>query len=648
MIQPKNIKKNGSLRYKILKSFGIFILPSLSLTSVLSLTSCNFFQLYDWEDIDNKKEKDIKPSINITNEVDNYQLFESDFQNDIYLPYRYLSDVNYRNIDWSFWLQESLFSFEKNNTILVYKDPINNIKFKDFSYGKDKSGNDRFLLDKSGLAFLAYQFYKKVNFGPEIKYLDSININDFQVINNKSNGLYIPLIQQIYLNGSFVAEKGFSILEKVKYLIPTLFHEYMHHWAHSYVNWGNVQGNADNIEFTNYHSGDSVNKETWDKNFIKGFKSNLNYDKIESYTPDHIKRFAKKDFIGNYFSLKNIWDYANTTDLNIYNNLHTNFVKYSNLDNEFSFAPNSRWNINAINDYSISELKYYYSFTELIPREWEKYNFIPYYDYFSDEKIHKGNNGYWIKQDYFGSSYLSDHKTQLPSAYQPNSYNSDWAKTSKIGGYETAINSQIYPNNVWVNNNYFDFYKLFLNSMGYGKIISGIKNKNFYSISEKTHLPSFYNYDNLNSLSFIGYIENKKYDAIVFNINGEYKKTKINYLDYIRFDGKDKMDNKNWNISATKVSNIANNYAAYYTDYIDLPNNLNGTNVGFWQDKNKDEVIQDNEINYDFYEKEVYKKFIINSNFDNLKYRKNDITSYGLKVKKNSLNKYEIELRVVN
>ncbi|MGV2393615.1 UNVERIFIED_CONTAM: hypothetical protein O8I53_12115 [Campylobacter lari] len=85
------------------------------------------------------------------------------------------------------------------------------------------------MLGKEGIALLAKEFYCKVTFGPEIINLKSINVNDFDVIDNTAAGLYLPTFNKIYLNGSFVAEKGFPVLNKVINLMGPLFHEYTHH-----------------------------------------------------------------------------------------------------------------------------------------------------------------------------------------------------------------------------------------------------------------------------------------------------------------------------------------------------------------------------------------------------------------------------------
>ncbi|SYV96821.1 Uncharacterised protein, partial [Mycoplasmopsis edwardii] len=118
----------------------------------------------------------------------------------------------------------------KSQYYLEYKDKHTNVIFRDFSYHVDEQGKRRYLLGKRGLVILAQEFKRKIPFGSEIYDFNSVNINDFEVINDKANGLYIPLSKKMYINGSTYAEKNFSIYEIIGGMMPTIFHEYMHHW----------------------------------------------------------------------------------------------------------------------------------------------------------------------------------------------------------------------------------------------------------------------------------------------------------------------------------------------------------------------------------------------------------------------------------
>ncbi|WP_027332610.1 MYPU_1760 family metalloprotease [Mycoplasmopsis gallinarum] len=672
LIKYKNLQKK--LKYQSLCFLPIIPFATIS-------PSCIF-----WDS------KEINDSgIQLVRESDNYNL-DSLILNKykVELPgYIFQNEIE---IDKVNWLDDSLFNLEiiDNQNVLVYHDPVNGIIFRDFSYGEitnNETGKkeNRFLLGKTGLALLAKMFYNKMTFGSEIAYLDSININNFSIIDNSSLGLYIPSIKQIHLNGGFVAEFGFSLEQKVIYLMSSLYHEYMHHWANSYVNYGNYidsQSRKNLFTQVKYRTPDGLSEKPSIKtnkyfysDFYNKFKFYLNYQGGTDINKSAVA--TNPYFIGKYFTIGEIFDLANTTDDALFEELFLKLKNHSNPANDkISFNPysenNNLMNIfgslfgkqrntkneNITTDYDFSNLSYYYSMVELIPREWIKYNYLS--DYSPSNSTNKilwtisnDEEKYKISQNYLGTFKQSAYYSQ----YINNSYVSDWSRSlinaTPFIGYNGLSSEQkreiIFSNNVWLDKVQFTentqvptyklFYKLFLDTMGYGKVISQMKN---YANNSYNNFQS-----DENKVSLTGYLDNK-YDALLIyepveNEKRNLKKVNLNYLNYVRFEGKNHPEDREYKLKPKDVlDDLSAKQYVYYSDYFNINKSLN-SEIAFWKDLNQDNEIQwETEVKSTFDSTALPQRPIINSDseqFDRPKYyriyNENENGNYKLKIRSN-------------
>ncbi|RMX34850.1 MYPU_1760 family metalloprotease [Mycoplasmopsis fermentans] len=501
------------------------------------------------------------------------------------------------------WVKNGTFKFENNSW--VYIDPINNVKFIDKSYGVDKNKKPRFLLGPYGLALLANYFYSRMTYGPEIKFLDSINVNDFSIITKESAGIYLPTIQRIYLNGAALSEKGAKLSVKVKQILYSLFHEYMHHWAHSYASYGSIEDVKNNKAITIPYRSNlefSVKSDFWYKKFANQFKELLNYDDtwINSINPWFP---GDNSFVPYKLSLNDLWSLSNENDNKKFKEALNKLKSIKDENDKVTFRETKDFDSKyLIADYSINSLPYYYSLVELVPREWQKYAYIPFndpsnpYNYLY-EKIIKSDtiDDLDIIESFYGVTF-KDSNNLLTYA---NSYSIDWSRTMHKAQLEADRN--FYSNNIYKSENQQLFYKLFLETMGYGKTIAQVKSKidvkkliagdtDSYSVEIDKN--------NIFQTIISGYLDNKNIKGFYFTNNKDEKKfVKINYLNAFKFEGKDNLLDTTFTLSPNMVlSDLISKQAAYTSDYFDYRNIKENSPIEFWQDLNNDGAMQDNEL----------------------------------------------------
>ncbi|KKB26872.1 hypothetical protein MM26B8_03740 [Mycoplasmopsis meleagridis] len=589
--------------------------------------------------------------INISEIEDNLRANVEDFlpieiDNDYLISDEVKEKITALNNDPNNWIKDEYFSVEDNGKVLVYTDPINHVKFKDFSYGKyhgdytnntlNKTNEDeknRFLLGYHGLALLANHFYNRQTFGPEIANLNSINVDDWRITSNNANGLYLTSTETIYLNGSFVAEKGFTLLQKVRFLVPVLFHEYMHHWASSYVNYANF--NDDFVKATYRTHDDPVGTYSYFyKNFYNNFAYYLHFIKKQndkenksdlSSEKDNFNYLTNENYIGRIFNTQDLFKLGNTNSqaeynklLNMLNELALNskdktvtFKKYNTLSNKYinsSFKP--------------SDLSYYYSIVELIPREWVKFALLPYYSAYSSPQqlphFVANNKGYKVAQNFYLTSYSSLNSEQI--VYTNSTYIQDWARAVNdalpVGSSNSeSNNTRTFENNIWPYNLeeidsssgetikmplYKAFYKLFLDSMGFGKVISQIRSKVEWSFVNGNDIKLDSNKNTLDQVNINGYLDSLDYKALILEKDNKMLKVNLKLTPFMKFDvfNKPILSGKATKEDILKPKDIysnLNNYVAYSTDYFDASLWKN-SKIGFWKDTNKNNQIDKGEI----------------------------------------------------
>lgn len=576
-----------------------------------------------------------------------------------------------------------------DKNFVAYFDPDTTITF--YSY---KINDGEPFLDKEGLKELANYFKKIATFGPEVKMLNSIILDNRDIIGKNTLGQYVLQTREIYINTSTydkLAGSGVTNTEKVKMIMPTLFHEYMHHWAGCYASTGlPKEYDSRNIEDILYKpSGYDSSPQIWNKYFVNNFKNILNYDKEPfngtSKTEYYPKEVNEKSPYGtvaiqNYMNLKNIFDYSNYGE-----SLNKKFITQKPFSNfkegtKFAFNPQSQ------SYYRFSEpnqLSYFYSMTELVPREWTKAAFISPFKItskqitqptgitktvYSDNAItknYKDNSGrkytagafgalvenpsfnqFSIKNEQFinqinifnsnvnkfyhdSSPVEKFYDGKKEYQYSTNSLIEDWRRTTettfRFADKKISLNdTTFYPNNVFggyysshsgdkpLTNKSKEFLNLYLEIMGYGKLISQIIPRfDKFSWIDSNSINS--NADMLNEFKILGYVPNKKFKALYYT-NNSNQLIKVP-LELLQINNKDiastfrikkepivglyddDFESKVLNPDIHHMLGGTDIYS-YSTKYINYKNIKSQSEIFFWEDKNNDNVMTDEEKIY--------------------------------------------------
>ncbi|WP_051521836.1 MYPU_1760 family metalloprotease [Mycoplasma leonicaptivi] len=500
-------------------------------------------------------------------------------------------------------------------TYLEYKDPYTNVIFRDYSYHTITENNTKkhvYLLGIDGLILLAQEFKRKVTYGPEVFDLEAINVNNFEVIPNFANGLYIPDTRNIFINGSSVSEKGFSTYQIIGGLMPTVFHEYLHHWSYSYAETaipekdGAIKINEIpsldkeqrvEIYYDPQNASDGHqhgSRQYWNAKFAHNFYNLLNFDvdKKAYLNNEALKLFGINPatfsgFLFNKFSINELWKIAN--DIQLPNNVQGS-------ESNLAVSPSRSFT------FDIKRIKYNYSLTELVPREYSKYAFE---SYFSMNDVNPGLKAFENNTSsigFFGIFYPKKDENNTDSRiFTPLSYSEDWSRVflnnfdslqrqgmfqdgfpgdNAPEGRRTRINATMYPNSVFnidpfvykngvvrkrvrtftgireyeevqegklpkekTRNRSQDFYNLFLDTMNYGSSISQIYYKNTWKWAGKKDYV-INDPKTSDEIKFSGYLKDKSLTGIVVRDanNKVLSHTKFRYLDSFNFFGHKEFD----------------------------------------------------------------------------------------------------------
>ncbi|WP_426461539.1 MYPU_1760 family metalloprotease [Mycoplasma hafezii] len=479
--------------------------------------------------------------------------------------------------------------FEDRVPYIEYIDPETKIHFRDYSY-KNENNKFYFYLGKYGLVILANEFKNKIPYLNEVFDLNSINLNinsDLIIKNGKVNGYYQAETKTINLFTSKLFNLALTPMQIISYIMPTLFHEYIHHFASSYISNPDLLNKDNSVNYL----GRYQNKE-----FAEAFIDLFQYKnkKIESTGSKNIN---------NYLSLSDLFSFAN-------NNRQ---IKYDNEQlKKLYFNKMIKSSINR------DKLKYIYSFDELIAREYTKYGFENYY---SDLVEAQGNK---LQSDFFG---IFDGKN-----YLYYSYLYDWSRSLKMDklNKEELLNKNIsyfgslkneYPYDIfWNQQKAYDVYNLFTKASGYGKNINQIHAKmnwkyiieNGYKSSSKFWLDD----KDINQVMFTGFLENKPEQNLgiaIFDKNANQimssslldVQNNDNFWFTDHFFGKKSFDRGAdiYNFDARQKqldSRILNDkYYSYTTkDFLDLTNLQSNYrySIYFFIDKNNNQIAENNEL----------------------------------------------------
>ncbi|WP_027334211.1 MYPU_1760 family metalloprotease [Mycoplasma elephantis] len=538
-------------------------------------------------------------------------------------------------------------SKRRNNEI--FWDEETEISF--ISYEKS---NNKLWFNKKELSTFVDEFKKVITYGPEINLLNAVVFDDPDITDPGAYGLYVSLPREIHVNTSRFNQFNLTLKEKIDLVMPTLFHEYMHHWANIYVNNGLISKiDKNSNEDILYTYNDSTSKQLWDGKYVNNFIKLLNYDK--DWIPPK-KYLNKKGHATRYFNIKNIFDYSNyNEDLYFgYKTLKENsFSKLPKISDDTEVIFDDKFDLWLQNktSYDLKSLKYYYSMTELLPREWLKVAYqLPFDNItkngneYSDNIDFKRMEGYknvWYKSGMLGLIIQQRNYNKFnpfhfglkdnahvgcypkPKTYQlqdvkyfsfMNTFIDDWTRTTNLNinylNGNIAFTDSFYPNNLFDNDynnppfdvkiegNTEDFLKIQLEAMSYGKNIAQIfsrLDKYKWTSSKKGDTIS-YDSNFLNEFKIMGYLENKKVKNIVYyNSKNDEVRVPLRYTNNTFKSKKVIIQTKDERKSFWYPNDIfGKTYFPYITDsYIDI-NNVK-SELFFWDDINNDNIIQDRE-----------------------------------------------------
>ncbi|EIE40388.1 hypothetical protein MCANUF31_00903 [Mycoplasmopsis canis UF31] len=581
---------------------------------------------------------------------------------------------------------------------IEYQDTETGIIFRDFSYHTDENGNKRYLLGRLGLLMLIQEFKRKVPFGFEVRDLKSININDFAVINEKANGLYMPESRRMFINGSTFMEKGFSMYEIIGGMMPTIFHEYMHHWATTYAETGLIEDpkanvsdeSARNIEkrstteifyapSTNQTNSDHAHgsRQFWNSYFASNFYKVLNFDVnkkayIDKKSLSALGVYDKNKLLYNNLTLNDIWRLSNEFKTPDY------LVGNPSPALEMGISPSGSFTVTK------PRLKYSFSLTELVPREYTKYAFESYFSINDENQSYENEKHKKPTINWFGTRYFIKNKDgQEVRIFSPSGNAEDWSKTylnnfdshrrqywfqDGVGNnpYDGTpkFNATVFPNSVFdisvfryesevkkytildrfgnptpfyrtevstkelpqekTKSRSVEFYKYFLETMGYGKTISQIYYENSFTSEDRKNVSI--DRSKVSKIKFSGFIPNEvitndgstgKIDGIVLkNESGIYDWSKFEYSNIFNFFGHKNYDegaklygldsNNKFTVTDEREKQIKNRIypkdAGYESNYLNYITNkfmeVKGkkVTVHFWRDKNNDNSATEDEL----------------------------------------------------
>ncbi|PZV99832.1 MYPU_1760 family metalloprotease [Metamycoplasma auris] len=328
-----------------------------------------------------------------------------------------------------------------NSHIVIEKSNKNELIFnrkegKDHSYKignltiiekpyRTKDNKNEYFLGELGMSLLNTMFKERALYGPEINYLKAIRINDTfnGDLDLNANGIYLPATQEIFIPIKSILQnniqslegyrdpnfKKFIIAKRVEYIFGTIMHEYTHHIDNTYNKTLKPKDElADDslVSYSDPHnhgfgSDVSFKVETNNKHFLKSFRTNLNY------------RDPKNDGERNFY-LRNQRDfYHKENEIPIYKEFSANdlfrLANYSNLSkeekekyellnsNRYFFNNNKDVPISFANPTNLKQLRYLYSFVELIPRELIKLSLGPNYWFYKPQNAF--NNYFYFVKD---------------------------------------------------------------------------------------------------------------------------------------------------------------------------------------------------------------------------------------------------------
>ncbi|AZG68550.1 MYPU_1760 family metalloprotease [Mycoplasma struthionis] len=507
-----------------------------------------------------------------------------------------------------------------------------NLTITEYPYTTNSNGQPVYFLGKEGRAMLNNEFLKRANYGPEINALNHVYINKvFDATKNlEINGVYFPQKFDLNLNIQAMLKEATSdpqswpLARRVEMILPTLVHEYTHHidnvYDRSIKNDDPLADNSLIYKLAPDPQSPARLNNANNAKFLKAFREALDYDAPKDYNnlthPEFFEGLKRKP-VFKYYTAYDLFKLANLPLT------EEDEKRYDLLDKEdFYFNNNATSPVSLSEPVKLAQLRYLYSFEELVPRELLKMSFTtknpfpPGPNYFAERLYFNTGNGNLFLTA-FGDDVLRMLSFNEPRFGESRFriFSTNWVFPQELNEYITADEEQPYANIGYQR--LAKLFQAYIDLMGYGQVISYLGANNWkwaYGPNESI----LTDYQNLN---FGGYLKIKKTDLdkenrlnhrfsfLIANPNNsnQYQQLNLHQSNY-NFIAK-----KFWNATDsprnvfTERSIYPRNpeseydYIAYFSDSIDVANinsfaKNNRLHLKLWIDRNNNNRIEQSEV----------------------------------------------------
>ncbi|AWX42600.1 Uncharacterised protein [Metamycoplasma cloacale] len=258
-----------------------------------------------------------------------------------------------------------------------------NLSITEYPYAKDNEGNLVYFLGPDGIKMLNEEFKKRAMFGPEINLLRNVYINKDENIDgtDRANGFYLPSTDNIWISlNAFVNAEGInhswqneSLENRVEMILSVLVHEYMHYVSNSYnTSHRTTDINADtSLLYKKDESSIIARNYANNKKFINSFRHFLGYNETNYDAIPYHPGIEPPDGEFPIFYKWTAYDLFELANLP-----HNNAKDWNSITLENYYFNNSYYNPTRFSkNVNLGDLKYSFSFEELIPREFLKFAF---------------------------------------------------------------------------------------------------------------------------------------------------------------------------------------------------------------------------------------------------------------------------------
>ncbi|PAK21739.1 hypothetical protein CJJ23_00135 [Mycoplasmopsis agassizii] len=514
---------------------------------------------------------------------------------------------------------------------LVFQESKYGIKYVVFPV------NGKYYFDEKTILDFNDYLLKHLNYTSEILYISELVFNTPFTKMEEAKGYYTTPDNRIYFetNDELSSDnKSLTTIQRIENIFGTLQHEYIHHVDNVYLrsikdeksdqvykiyqNQRNYENDLVTAKRTDY--------QLYNKDFVNAFIKSLNYEFNElnnSYKNENYNN-PEFNFIGKYFSASELFLIANGNPESpevealvkkFGNNKYVFKTEKSNL-NSVKGA-----NRNSSQEFTLTDIRYYYSLSELIAREFTK---IGTASIFTHEVGDQSLN-IWGRQSF-----------QEENLYYPSVFMSDWSRAVKLfsninkklirNGRQTVTNlsegyefldqfssSLIMANSVYggslkttkgeaiLENKVNDLYNAYLNALGINNEISLMYIKNNateYASGKKERFES----DTVRFSGFLSLEKAKAYKGLVIQNGSKYEITDIKLINYkddysaSDFPFKVKSSFTSDNDLNPNQTLKTETLVSWFSDaFVNLANK-NNSSLYFWNDLNNDDLLQENEL----------------------------------------------------